>query len=179
MPGQVYYESTRNLVLKGVDGLVFVADSQRKMLDSNIESLEKLYRSLSEVGVDLSEIPMTFQYNKRDLPDVLSTEELNAALNPKGHPFFEAVAEKGKGVFETLKGITKLTLKSIKAKLAAPSAKAKPKPAAAEPPRPRVTERISVAALRDMPDEGLAPSVKRVIGISAQDLRMVVENKGG
>jgi signal recognition particle receptor subunit beta len=168
VPGQVHYESTRNLVLKGVDGLVFVADSQREMLDANKENLGKLYRSLAQVDIDSNEVPMVFQYNKRDLPNLLSVAELNAELNPRGCPSFEAVAEQGKGVFETLKGITKLTLKSIKAKLAAPAAaQAKPKPAAAAPPppppppppeeapAPKERERVPLTMLRDVPDEQL------------------------
>ncbi|UCF81721.1 MAG: hypothetical protein JSV08_04725 [Acidobacteriota bacterium] len=166
VPGQVHYESTRNLVLKGVDGLVFVADSQREMLEANKENLGKLYRSLAQVDIDSNEVPMVFQYNKRDLPNLLSVDELNAELNPRGCPYFEAVAEQGKGVFETLKGITKLTLKSVKAKLAAPSAaQAKPKPAAAAPPppppppeeapAPKERERVPLTMLRDVPDEQL------------------------
>jgi hypothetical protein len=149
--------------LKGVDGLVFVADSQREMLDANRENLGKLYRSLAQVEIDSNEVPMVFQYNKRDLPNLLSVDELNSALNPQGYPFFEAIAEQGKGVFETLKGITKLTLKSIKAKLAAPAAaRAKPKPVAPPPPpppppeeapAPKERERVPITMLRDVPDE--------------------------
>ncbi len=114
VPGQVFYESTRSIVLRGLDGIVFVADSQKPMLKANLESLEKLKDTLDGFDIDVEETPMVFQYNKRDLPDILSVEELNSVLNPRNLPFFPAAAEKGEGVFETLKGITRLTLKQIK-----------------------------------------------------------------
>ncbi len=114
VPGQVFYESTRSIVLKGLDGIVFVADSQKPMLQANLESLEKLKETLEGFDIDIETTPMVIQYNKRDLPGVLPIDELNKVLNPRELPFFEAAAEKGTGVFETLKGITKLTLKQIK-----------------------------------------------------------------
>lgn len=117
VPGQVFYNTTRKLVLKGVDGVVFVADSQRPMLQSNIESLKNLEENLAELQLSLDTLPIVLQYNKRDLPDVVPVEELNRVLNPKGWPYFEASAVKGIGVFETLKGISKLTLASLKKRL--------------------------------------------------------------
>jgi small GTP-binding protein len=116
VPGQVFYNSTRKLVLRSVDGIVFVADSQVPMLDANIESLNNLKDNLAEYNVSIDEIPLVFQYNKRDLKNILSVEELNKALNPKNYPYYEAAAIYGKGVFETLKGISKLTLIAIRKK---------------------------------------------------------------
>ncbi len=116
VPGQVFYNSTRKLVLRSVDGIVFVADSQVPMLDANIESLNNLKENLSEYKVSIDEIPLVFQYNKRDLKNILSVEELNRILNPKNYPYYEAAAIYGKGVFETLKGISKLTLIAIRKK---------------------------------------------------------------
>jgi len=117
VPGQVFYNTTRKLVLKGVDGVVFVADSQRPMLQANIDSLRNLEENLAEMQIAIDSIPVVIQYNKRDLPDVLPVDELNQALNPRGFPHFEATAVSGQGVFETLKGISKLTLLSLKKRL--------------------------------------------------------------
>lgn len=110
VPGQVYYNATRKLVLRGVDGVVFVADSQRAKLDENLESLRNLYDNLQEYGYDAEDLPLVIQYNKRDLPDVMSLQELQAALNPQNRPYFEASAVNGTGVFDTLKMIIKLVL---------------------------------------------------------------------
>lgn len=117
VPGQVFYNTTRKLVLKGVDGIVFVADSQRTMADANIESFNNLKENLKELGLRLEEIPLVFQYNKRDLPNLMTVEELNQLLNKNGYPFIEAIATQGKGVFETLKEISKTTLKHLRKKL--------------------------------------------------------------
>jgi signal recognition particle receptor subunit beta len=121
VPGQVFYNTTRKLVLKGVDGLVFVADSQRPMRDANIESFESLVENLKEFGLKVSELPIVLQFNKRDLSDILTVDELNADLNPDGEfKFHEACAVSGDGVITTLKEITKLTLKKLKVRMAAP-----------------------------------------------------------
>ena len=117
VPGQVFYNTTRKLVLKGVDGVVFVADSQRPMLQANIDSFKNLEENLSEMGLALDSIPVVIQYNKRDLPDVVPVDELNYSLNPRGLPSFESSAVTGLGVFDTLKGISKLTLLSLKKRL--------------------------------------------------------------
>ncbi len=113
VPGQVYYNASRKLILKGVDGVVFVADSQVDRLDANIESMHNLYENLAEYGYDLRQIAFVIQYNKRDLPDVSPVEDLERHLNPDGVPFYEAVAVKGGGVFDTLKAIAKLVIKSL------------------------------------------------------------------
>ncbi len=114
VPGQVYYNATRKLVLRGVDGVVFVADSQTDKMDENIESLANLEDNLQEYGYDLDNLPMVIQYNKRDLPNVLSLDELNSQLNHKGRPFYEASATIGNGVFDTLKLIIKIVLDKAK-----------------------------------------------------------------
>ena len=113
VPGQVYYNASRKLILKGVDGVVFVGDSQVERLDANVESMHNLYENLSEYGLDLREIPFIIQYNKRDLPNTSSLQELEAQLNPNRVPHFEAVATRGIGVFDTLKAVSKLVIKSL------------------------------------------------------------------
>lgn len=114
VPGQIFYDASRKLILKGVDGVVFVADSQEERLESNIESFENLAINLKEQGYDLDKIPYVIQYNKRDLPNAASIEELRNLLNSKGVLEFEAVAATGEGVFETLKGVAKLVLTELK-----------------------------------------------------------------
>jgi signal recognition particle receptor subunit beta len=113
VPGQVFYNATRKLVLKGADGVIFVADSQRAMLDANVESMTNLRDNFADQGVDLNDFPMVVQYNKRDLPDIMSIEELNAALNPRDIPFYEAVAMTGEGVLKTFTAISKLVLQDM------------------------------------------------------------------
>lgn len=113
VPGQVFYEATRKRVLKGCDGVVFVADSQRQMREANRESLTQLSLHLAENGLLFEEVPVVLQYNKRDLPDLLSMEELDSDLNPANAPFFEAVASEGIGVEDTLKAVIRLVLKNL------------------------------------------------------------------
>ncbi len=114
VPGQVFYNATRKLVLKGADAVVFVADSEVGKMDENRESLGNLRTNLSEYGLRLEEIPWVLQYNKRDLDNVYSVEDLNAALNPDGTvPWFEAVANQGKGVFETFRGVSHLLMEKV------------------------------------------------------------------
>ena len=107
VPGQVFYDASRKLILRGVDGVCFVADSQEARMDANLESLENLRLNLEEQGFNLDELPYVVQYNKRDMPEVLTIEDLDLALNPTKVPGFEAVAIKGPGVFETLKGLAR------------------------------------------------------------------------
>jgi signal recognition particle receptor subunit beta len=114
VPGQVFYDASRKLILKGVDGVVFVADSQEERLDANIESLDNLRINLEEQGYDLDKIPFVVQYNKCDLPNVTPLEELRALLNPSGVPEFQACATTGEGVFETLKAVAKLILVELR-----------------------------------------------------------------
>ncbi|MDB5037002.1 MAG: mglA [Bacteriovoracaceae bacterium] len=121
VPGQVFYDASRKLILKGVDGIVFVADSQKDRIDANLESMENLKVNLQEQGYSLDEMPFIIQYNKRDLPNVSSIEDLRKLLNPRGAPEFEAVAVEGKGVFETLKAVAKLVLLELKNDKAAKS----------------------------------------------------------
>jgi signal recognition particle receptor subunit beta len=113
VPGQVYYDATRKLVLQGADGVVFVADSQRAQRDENVESFRNLQVNLLEQGVDPRTIPIVLQYNKRDLPDVMSVEEMDDLLNYRDLPRFEAQALGGVGVFDTLKGISELVLRRL------------------------------------------------------------------
>lgn len=113
VPGQVYYNASRRLILKGVDGLVFVADSQASRAEANIESMHNLYENLETYGYDLESIPFAIQYNKRDMPNILPMEELRAQINPMGVPDFEGTAIEGKGVFETLSCVSKLVVESL------------------------------------------------------------------
>lgn len=115
VPGQVFYDASRKLILRGVDGVVFVADSLYDRLDANLESMENLRTNLAEHGYDLDTIPFVIQYNKRDLPNAIPTEELSQQLNPRRVPEFGAVAVNGEGVFDTLKAIAKLVLQKVKA----------------------------------------------------------------
>jgi signal recognition particle receptor subunit beta len=118
VPGQVFYNATRRLVLKGADGVVFVADSQAPAADPNEESLANLKQNLEELGLDPRSVPFVFQYNKRDLRNILPVPALQKSLNPGSAPFFEAAAIHGVGVFETLKEISRLSLAAIRAKIA-------------------------------------------------------------
>ena len=118
IPGQVFYNTTRKLVLKGVDGIVFVADSQNAMMEANLESLKNLRDNLTELGVKIEDIPLVLQFNKRDLPNVADVDTLRAYLDPDyKHDFLEAVAATGVGVFETLKQISKLTLRTLRSRM--------------------------------------------------------------
>jgi len=114
VPGQVFYDASRKLILRGVDGVVFVADSQEERLDANLESLSNLEQNLKEHGFDLSNIPYVLQLNKRDLPNVLPVEKLRKLLQVKGEPTFEAVATEGAGVLDTLKAITRQVLVALR-----------------------------------------------------------------
>jgi len=113
VPGQVFYDATRKLVLRGSDGVVFVADSQRERMEDNIMSLKNLVENLREYGYDPREIPFVMQYNKQDLPNAMSFDELNKKLNPLKVPAFPAVATTGEGVFPTLKGVSKLVIERL------------------------------------------------------------------
>jgi len=161
VPGQVFYNSTRKLVLKGADGVVFVADSQSKMIEANIESYRNLEENLREMGIRLEEIPVVMQFNKRDLQNLASIEEMNTRINRHNAPFYEAVAMTGIGVEDTLKAITKLVLNNLSAKYrieegtGAHTAVAEPAAGAtiaiAAPPPPTIA-----AARRQAPPEDLA-----------------------
>jgi signal recognition particle receptor subunit beta len=114
VPGQVFYAASRKLILKGVDGVVFVADSQIERMESNLESLDDLKINLAEQGYELEKLPFTIQYNKRDLPNIVPLKEMDRLLNYRNVPWFEAIAITGRGVFETLKSVAKQVLIELK-----------------------------------------------------------------
>jgi mutual gliding-motility protein MglA len=146
VPGQVFYNATRKLVLNGVDGIVFVADSQRAMKDSNLESLQNLEENLAELGLDIGRVPLVLQYNKRDLPDVYSFEEMETLYNQRKHRGFATIATRGEGLFEALKALTQLVISDLVKKGLGRKLE---QPAAAPPQRqsPRsVEEAVSRAA---------------------------------
>ena len=116
VPGQVFYDASRKLILKGVDGVVFVADSQEARMDANEESLSNLEDNLMENGFDLKNVPFVLQFNKRDLPSAVLVDDMYRLLNFKGEPTFEAVATKGIGVFETLKAVAKQVLYELRSR---------------------------------------------------------------
>jgi hypothetical protein len=166
VPGQVYYNSTRKLVLQGVDGIVFVADSQESMLQENVESFENLRQNLKEYGKDLKDISVVLQYNKRDLPNAMPPAALDEVLNPDGeYTTFEAVATTGEGVFPTLKALAGHVLESLNrdrrraggtgptaapaAPAAAPAAPVAPAAAPAVPPSPAPVRRAPAAASQE------------------------------
>jgi signal recognition particle receptor subunit beta len=113
VPGQVFYDASRKLILKGVDGVVFVADSQEARMDANIESIRNLKENLREHGVAIDKVPYVLQMNKRDLPTAVAVPELEKALRIKDEPVFQAVASRGTGVFETLKAVVKAVLMDL------------------------------------------------------------------
>lgn len=113
VPGQVYYNASRRLILKGVDGIVFVADSQAERMDANLASMQNLYENLADYGYDPRQLPLVLQYNKRDLASVVPADELSAQLNPGGLHEFEAVATEGEGVFDTLRAVSKQVIKAL------------------------------------------------------------------
>jgi len=114
VPGQVFYDASRKLILRGVDGVVFVADSQAERADANVEALENLVRNLQEHGYEFSTIPYVLQLNKRDLPNVLPIDEMKEQLCRRDEPIFESIASQGQGVFETLKEIARQVLVELK-----------------------------------------------------------------
>jgi signal recognition particle receptor subunit beta len=142
VPGQVFYNATRRMVLKGADAVCFVCDSQEAMLDANLESYENMRQNLEANEIDPDEIPVVLQYNKRDLPNALPIEILNERMNPHNYPFYEAIAVKGVGVEDTLKAITKLVFKSLSVKYgdgataSSPPGRAPGPPRTAPPPAP-------------------------------------------
>lgn len=114
VPGQAYFESRRRILLEGVDGVIFVADSQIDRDEANDEAMQSLYETLEARGCDVSRLPFVIQYNKRDLPGIVRVEQLRARLNPAGVPDFESVATEGKGVFETLAAVSRLVVQSLR-----------------------------------------------------------------
>ncbi len=116
VPGQIFYDASRKLILRGVDGVIFVADSQVERMEANLESVDNLVKNLKEHDFNLEDLPYVIQYNKRDLGNVVPLKEMEEALNPRKVPYFEAVAPKGEGVFETLKDVAKMVIMELKKK---------------------------------------------------------------
>ena len=114
IPGQTFYEVSRQFILKGVDGIVFVVDSRAEQMENNIEGYQALEKSLEQQGYDMHKIPLVFQYNKRDLPDAVPVRELEATFNSMRRPYFEAVANRGQGVMETLQAISQWVIRELK-----------------------------------------------------------------
>jgi hypothetical protein len=187
VPGQVYYNSTRNLVLQGADGIVFVADSRRGKMDENLESLANLEENLREYGMDLRNTPFVLQYNKRDLPDIFSVDEMQQMLNKHDVPYFEAVAVKGDGVFPTLKKLSSMVLESLNrqqgstsvrrsarqpvaAGVAAGAAPARAQAAAAHPAPParRSSAPVGPPTAKGTPPPGKGPTPPGKKGAAAQ-----------
>lgn len=135
VPGQVFYDATRRLVLKGADGIVFVVDSQKEMLESNLESWENMKTNLAHNNLDFWNIPLVLQYNKRDLKNILPVPTLEARINERKAPYFEAVAIHGTGVMETLREAVKLTLQAVQQRIAARPEAAAGTPSEVSPPR--------------------------------------------
>jgi mutual gliding-motility protein MglA len=149
VPGQVFYDATRKLVLKGADGVVFVADSQKEMMQSNIDSWENLRVNLAENNLDIEVIPLVIQYNKRDLPNVLPVKDLNRKLNILKVPYFEAIALTGMGVQETFKGIAKIVMTNLSKKYGKPE-----EIAAALKEEAAATERVPASVgVKSLPSE--------------------------
>ena len=170
VPGQVFYNATRRLVLKGVDGIVFVADSQAPAAEPNEESLSNLKQNLEELGLDPRSVPIVFQYNKRDLRNILPVEAMQRALNSGGAPSFEAAAIHGVGVFETLKEISRLSLDSIRAKIAEEkrtglAGTGKPAPAPAAASRPAVSPAPVAAPAAPAPEAPPSPALAEPLAV--------------
>ncbi len=158
IPGQVFYNTTRKLVLKGVDGIVFVADSQKPMLDANLESFKNLRENLAEIGLSVDEIPLVLQINKRDLPNIAPVDDVLDVIDPeRKYDWVEAVAARGDGVFETLKVISKLTLRTLRRRMTGEEpVKATPRRPAPDAASFRVRE-DAPAVPADAPSPGTVP----------------------
>jgi signal recognition particle receptor subunit beta len=160
IPGQVFYNTTRKLVLKGVDGIVFVADSQKAMLDANVESFKNLRENLAEIGLELDDIPLVVQLNKRDLPNIADVNTILDTLDPeRKYEHSEAIAAKGDGVFETLKQISKLTLRTLRRRMTGEEPVKPVSPATATPRRP-----ISEMSTFRVQDNSSASGARTVAG---------------
>ncbi len=196
VPGQVFYNTTRKLVLKGVDGVVFVADSQRPMMAANSEAMENLAENLESLGLSIDTIPLVLQFNKRDLPDIASVEELKESLHRGSWPTFESSAITGSGVVETLRGISKLTLLALRKQLESSAAKAEasarasaatatsagpsPAPSAGGPPAaPPLTESRPVAAPTPAPPTPPPPPAPPEPVTVRRDLRLDLRQASG
>jgi signal recognition particle receptor subunit beta len=186
VPGQVFYNATRKLVLRGVDGIVFVADSQNTKMDENLESLADMYDNLKSYDIDPTEMPIVIQYNKRDLPDVATIGELEAKLNPEGRPYIEASAVNGTGVFDTVKCISKMVLENIRRRTAkgtvpeaAPAAKPEPVAVGGDAVLPTAdpAEAAEAAAVAVTSAPAPAPSATKVVEHKVQTSDVEVSGK--
>jgi signal recognition particle receptor subunit beta len=179
VPGQVYYNSTRKLVLQGVDGVIFVADSDPDKIQENVESYENLIENLKEYGKDVRELPHVIQYNKRDLPNAMAVEALDKAMNRFGVPTFEAVARTGIGVFPTLKVLAEMVLESINkmdkvkpsTQAQAPAAEKAPAPAAQRPAGAAAPRGHAAPARGGAPARSAAPAARPAAGATATATR--------
>jgi len=176
VPGQVFYNATRRLVLQGVDGVVFVADSQVDMMGSNVESLKNLHENLSTYGKKLAELPFVMQYNKRDLKNIASVQEMSKALNTMAVPVYEGVAKDGRGVTETLVGISRLVFANLRKTLLLPGDAAEaeeiagiPGVAADEQPSPEgadlleeISEIEEIHEVQEIPELEKIPDVQEI-----------------
>jgi signal recognition particle receptor subunit beta len=171
VPGQVFYNATRKLVLKGVDGIVFVADSQTAALDANIESLSNLRANLAELSMTFDDVPLVFQYNKRDIRNIVPVASLNEALNAQGAPYYEAAALHGIGVFETLKGISRLAITHVRRKLAE-----EPRPPSLGGAAPRPPEAVPGAPAEEAATPGPADADPLASLVSGPELEFAAED---
>lgn len=168
VPGQSYYKGTRKLVLSGCDGVIWVADSQRKMMAENLESLHDLAENLAENGLDINTIPLVLQWNKRDLEDIATVEEMNQQFNRWNAPNVEAIAFKGTGVFPTLKALASLVIRRANEEFGGSPSASAPKPAAQTAPAPQssvapvVVEKLVAAPVT--PVQALAPKRDTQVG---------------
>lgn len=170
VPGQVFYNTTRKLVLKGADGVVFVADSQEGMRDQNLESLQNLHENLRLHGLDPDTIPFVIQWNKRDIPGAMSVEQLRRDLNPRKVPDFETNAVSGDGVMEAMKAICKMVLEDLRNKQKTPGQQP-PKPAQGAP-----SAQPSAQAARPAPSAPVAASVEKVMVVPVERAGQVMAN---
>ena len=178
VPGQVFYNATRKLVLKGADAIVFVADSEVGKMEENKESLGNLRANLAEYNLNLDQIPWVIQYNKRDLPNIYTIDELNAELNLGGKvPFFEAVATEGKGVFETFRGISHLLMEKVTKDLRrSPTTSTPARPAPVEEPPPPVSK---TPPPPPAPAQPLAPPARAIQREALATPELTSESAGG
>ena len=174
VPGQVFYNETRRLVLKGADGVVFVADSQENMLDANLDSYRNLEENLRGHGLDLAKMPHVLQFNKQDLPNAMGVEPLNEKLNKHNAPFYEAVATTGVGVQETLRHISKLVLLNLNERYAGQRAPARQEPSMEAPPAAEIHEAPAPVGVPEMPPAAVAAEVAPVAA-AAQPIPAAVE----
>ena len=172
VPGQVFYNATRKLVLRGVDGIVFVADSQKTKMDDNLESLADMEDNLKSYNLDIHTMPIVIQYNKRDLPDIVTIEEMEAVLNKHQWPYIEAAAVKGQGVFDTMKRVSKLVLADLKKRTSegavTPAGGSTPTPTAQTPVKTSASraELASIAARPTAVVSAAGVATKRVAAAS-------------